>query len=120
MTISEADEIFKVWQQWFWPFHSLLNSIFRFGIPESFLPYPKSTLYEAIDIELKLYENDANSEEYKAIEITKSFLSLYENDKDAFDTLLKNLSIPEMVETTSNNIKKFTNEWINWQKRSKN
>ncbi len=120
MTISEADEIFKVWQQWFWPFHSLLDSIFRLaGIPESFLPYPKNTIDEALEIILKIYGNSANPEILRSIETTKSFLSIYDNDKDVFDTFIKNLSIPGMVDITSNNIKKFTSDWIDWQRQQK-
>lgn len=120
MTISEADEIFKVWQQWFWPFHSLLDSIFRLaGIPESFLPYPKETIDEALEIMLYHYKDTMEPEILKAIEVTKSYLGMYDNDKDALDTLIKYLSGPGMIETTSNNIKQFTTEWLNWQKKQK-
>lgn len=116
MTIAEAIKIYEVWQQWFWPFHSLLFSIFQSNIPESFLPYPKNILYEALDEILKLYNED--SKEYEAINFTKSsLLCFYSNDKDAFDMCLKKLEIPGMIDITVDNIKKFTSDWINWQKK---
>lgn len=116
MTITEALEIFEVWKQWFWPFHSLLFSIFKGYIPESFLPYPKNVLNEALEEILKLH--DEKSKEYEAINTTKSFLlSFYVNDKYAFEGFLHSLAMPGMVEITSENIKKFTNDWIIWQKK---
>lgn len=117
MTFTEAEKIFEVWQQWFWPFHSLLFSIFQSNIPESFLPYPKNILSESLEVILKLYDNNENSKEYEAINTTKSFLCFYVNDKDAFDRCFKKLSTPGMVQITSDNIKKFTNDWISWQNK---
>lgn len=116
MTIAKANEIFEVWQQWYWPFHSLLFSMFQSNIPESFLPYPKNILYEALEEILKLYNE--NSKEYEAINFTKSsILCFYTNDKDAFDMCLKKLAIPGMADITSNNIKKYTSDWISWYKK---
>ncbi len=116
MTTKEADNIFKVWQQWFWPFHSLLFSLFQSNIPESFLPYPKDILNEALDIILQRYNQ--NSKEYEAINITKSaVLSFYENDKDAFDMFLRMFEIPEMINIKSDSIKKFTGDWMNWYRK---
>jgi hypothetical protein len=116
MKIEEAIKIYEVWQLWFWPFHSLLFSIFHSNIPESFLPYPKNILYEALDEILKLHNE--NSKEYEAINFTKSsLLCMYSNDKEAFENCFKKLSIPGMVEITSKNIKKFTTDWVNWIKK---
>jgi hypothetical protein len=55
MTPIEAEEIFKVWKEWYWPCHFLLDSVFGPGIPESFLPYPKDVLEEALNIIAKRY-----------------------------------------------------------------
>ena len=53
MTFSEANEIFKIWNQWYWPCHFILESIFIGKIPESFLPYQPFILEEALNIVAK-------------------------------------------------------------------
>lgn len=113
MKIEEAIKIYEIWQQWSWPFHSLLFSIFQSNIPESFLPYPKDVLNEALEEILNLYST--NSKEFEAVNYTKSSLQWsFSDGKDALDLYKRKLSDPEMVEIISVNIKKYTDDWVKW------
>jgi hypothetical protein len=116
MNQSEATKIFNVWTKWSYPYHQLLFSIFQSQIPESFLPYPKHLLEEALNDVSKYYFDSGNYEYSKAIQNTISFLMFYSKDEDALINSAKCFSIPEMANILTDSITRFKNEWVEWIK----
>ena len=114
MTFDEADKIFKVWSQWFWPFHFLLNSIFIGGIPESYLPYSQDILEEALIIVEKHYYKTGEKEISNKIQLTRSYLVSYKNDDEAFKQAAEILGDPEMRKVLLVYISKFKKDWMDW------
>jgi hypothetical protein len=55
MTPNDAEKIMHIWGRWEEFAFGKLHHIFGFAIPESFLPFPKDTLYKALDIGLHPY-----------------------------------------------------------------
>jgi hypothetical protein len=120
MTILEADEIFRVWKLWFYPTHNYLFSVFMSHIPESFLPFPKEILEEALEKIATLYQDSGEKKLSEALRITMSFICYYTNDQIAFDMLKEKLSHNELKEAFAQNAKKFTQEWVEWIKEQSN
>jgi hypothetical protein len=60
MTISEANDIFKIWKLWYWPCHFILESIFIGKIPESFLPFTPVILEKSLNIVAEHYLNNGD------------------------------------------------------------
>jgi len=116
MNQSEATTIFNVWSKWAYPYHQLLFSIFQEQIPESFLPYPKQLLEEALNAVSKAYFDSGDYEYSKAIQNTIPFLMFYSKDEDALKNSATCFSIPGMANILTDSITRFKNEWVEWIK----
>jgi len=120
MTFIEADKIFKVWSQWYWPFHSMLYSIFSSNIPESFLPYSIDDLNEAITIIANHYNDIGDQESAELVYKSIDSLLFYKKDDDAFRQASKNMSNSETKEIILTRITNFKKDWIKFLKEQKN
>ena len=114
MTFTEADKIFQIWRKWYWPFDFILHSIFLGKIPESFLPYPKDVLEEALNIVAKHCYEIGDSQYSKLIQDSIVALWEYTKDENAFQQAAESLANPEMREVMLIHISNFKNDWINW------
>jgi len=114
MTFDEAKKIFEIWQKWFWPCHPMLNSFFLNSIPESFLPYPKDILNEALEIIREYCSERGNHKIANAIVISQVSLKFYDEDKAALELTLKNFSDPRFIEIALNKITNFKKDWLAW------
>jgi hypothetical protein len=101
MNQSEAFEIYKVWAKWCYPYHQLLFSVFQSDIPESFLPYPKQILEEALNAISEIYFNSGKKELSNAIQNTIPFLLFYKDDETALKNSAFCFSIPQMPTTVT-------------------
>ena len=114
MNIIEADKIFKNWSKWFWPCHFILHSIFLSKIPESFLPYPKDVLEEALNITAKLYYDAGDFQASKDIQSSIAYLYRYTKDEEALQQASKSFSNPKMRETILLYIARYKKDWTSW------
>lgn len=114
MDIFEADKIFKNWKQWYWPCHFILHSIFINKIPESFLPYPKDVLEEALNIVAKSYWDEGNKKTSDDIKESICSLLNYTKDEEAFQEASKTFSNPELMKYIHLLIRNFQRDWRIW------
>jgi len=115
MDIFEANKIFKSWQQWYWPCHCVLWRVFFFsGIPESFLPYPKDVLEDALNIVAKSYWDEGDRKTSNLISGSISALIFYKKDEEAFQKASKDFSNPETMKAIYAGISLFKKDWIGW------
>lgn len=91
MKFSEVNEIYTAWQD-YQEIHGKLVTLSVY-LPESFLPYPKDMLEEALDIVAKKYFEDGNNRLYKAVLKTKESLLYYREDAEALVLLEKVLNM---------------------------
>jgi len=117
MTITEAEQIFDVWRQWYWPTHIILESIFLGCIPESFLPYSQDILEEALNIVAKQYHDSGDYQTSNHIQTTIASLFEYENDEKALKQAADMLSNPELMEVFLLKISRYKMDWQNWLKK---
>jgi hypothetical protein len=117
MTIIEAREIFRVWKEWYWPCHFLLDSVFGPTIPESFLPYPKDVLEEALNIVAKHYHESGNIRLSKGIQDAMMSVHYYAKDEEAWDQAARMFSNPEMMRAMLGFVEKFKKDYITWLKK---
>ncbi len=114
MKLSEAEEIFKVWQHFAYPMHSILHSIFLSNIPESLLPYPKDKLEEALNIVAKRFHDQGDYETSKAIQTNMAMLISYKDDNEALEQYADMVKNPKMREAVIEGMKKRTTEYKEW------
>jgi len=116
MTINEANKIFKDWQEYA-EINDKLMKFFMTGIPESFLPYPKKTLEEALNIVAKDYFDSGDRKASDAIADTISFLLFYKNDEEALDAITNNAMIKnaKVRESILNNLREAKDSWANFK-----
>ena len=119
MTFIEACEIFDVWKNWYWPCHFLLDSVFGPIIPESFLPYPKNVLEEALNIVAKDFFDKGNIQASKDIQRAMFFINCYEENEKAWEQAAKSFSNPEMMKVMLIGAENFKEDYINWIKQNK-
>lgn len=114
MKIDEANKIFNVWKEWFWPCHFILYSIFGTTIPESFLPYDKDTLEKALNIVAEDYHNSGNVEASKDIQRSIGSLIYYCKDKHGIKHLKIYMNNPELEEIINIRISNYKEEYQKW------
>lgn len=114
MEFSEADKIFKTWSKWYWPCHFILHATFISKIPESFLPYPKDTLEEALNIIAKDYHDKGNLEISRGIQGAIAYLGSYVEDEEALGQAFQTFSDPKMKEVALLYIANYKRDWIKW------
>lgn len=117
MNFDEANNIYKIWKQWYWPCHFMLHSIFMSKIPSSFLPYPTKVLEEALNIVAEDYFNAGDKNASKTIQDSISSLAAYSEDEEALDQAAKILSDPKFRKVTLSYISNFKTDWNDWLAR---
>ena len=121
MDILKAEEIFNNFRKWYWPCHSILDTVFfGAGIPESFLPYPVDVLEEALNIVAKSYWNKGDRKFSDTIKTCIASLGAYKKDEKAFQQASKNFSNSDMMTAIHIRISAFQKDWISWIERLKN
>ena len=114
MTYTEANRIYQVWKRWYWPFDFIIESIFHTKRPESFLPYPKEDLEEALNIIAKQCFESGDVKLSELIQVSITALWQYTKDDEAFKQASEYLANPEMREIVLINISNFKNDWLKW------
>ena len=113
MTLNEENKIFKEWKE-YQEINDKLMKFFMFsGIPESFLPYPKETLEEALNIVAKAHFDAGDYKTSETIKTTISFLIFYKKDEEVFDNITNSTTLkdPKIKEALLNNLKKARDSW---------
>ncbi len=116
MKKEEAEKFFKAWQVYV-EFADKWSKIFHV-IPESFLPYPRETLEEALNI---ITKNHFESGDKKYASVIESSVALWlwtaKNDEEALvemkailDMILTN---PDLKNATLESLKKARESWLN-------
>lgn len=113
MNTQEAQIIFSNFLKIHWPWnHFALRSIFFSKIPESFLPYPKQVIADAIRvlmesdyIDYKEYSKEYINNILKKVHIA---LDLYVSDDVAVKQLVTISSNDNMLDILKNNIKEYS------------
>lgn len=82
MTFEEADRIFRIWGRYL-EYCSRIVMVFGNHIPESFLPFPEDTLFEAFTILNSHYHKIGNYRMVDLIKETSSNLEAYVDDEKA-------------------------------------
>ena len=92
MTKGEARKIFKSWQEYM-EIADKLRKLFS-SIPESFLPYPKEILEEAINMVAREYFDAGDKKMVNTIETTLAgFLWIHKGDGEAIDGMYRDLEL---------------------------
>jgi hypothetical protein len=135
MTLNEAQEIFKSWQD-YQEIADKLHTVFSV-VPESFLPYSIDTLEEALNIVAEDYFNNGNQKAAKNIQETMSayltgyYLASSEGklkassskltDEETIQRMKKDLDFmlenPELLEAKLKNLKRSFDSWAEFKKR---
>lgn len=104
MTLEEADIIRKDWGKFLEITNGSLMMLFFTKIPESFLPYPKETIEEALNVVAEHFHNLGNAEAVNTVQATIPFLMSYVPDKEAIEQLKTNLSNQKYVDVILPNL----------------
>lgn len=110
MTLDEASKIVNIWGIYLEHVFGKLNLLFGACIPESFLPFPKDTLEEALNIVAKRHHNEGNLEASKLIQGTVGYLVGHEDDEEAILRASKYFSDPAWRKNLLRALKQFQKE----------
>ena len=120
MSLDEAKKIFKSWQD----FLEIADKFFRLmlPIPESFLPYPKETLIEGLDIMSKYCSDSGDKKLATLIQDTMwGYLPLCKEDEEALGGIKKALDMmfenPDLKKTLIEILHERRDHWINIRKQ---
>lgn len=115
MTTDEAKKIFRSWQD----FVEIADKFFRLflPIPNSFLPYPKETLVEGLNIVSKYCFDSGDKKLATLIQDTMhSYLPRCEEDEKALEGIKDRLNMvfgnPDLKKTLIENLHKGRDHWI--------
>jgi hypothetical protein len=114
MTFDKANKIVQIWGRYL-EYCSKLNLIFGSYIPESFLPFPKDILEEALNIVAEHYHNLGNINHVKLLQGSIATLAGYKDDEEALLMSAKLFNNPKWREAMLPVFKKFQNDWIKTQ-----
>ncbi len=115
MTLNEAVKIIQVWGKYLEYSSAKLMLIFASNIPESFLPFPRKTLEEALNIAAEHYRKMGNDKVVKAMQNSIGFLEAYRDDEEAILQAAKLFNDPKWREAMLPAFKKFHKDWIEAQ-----
>lgn len=119
MTIREAGKIVEIWGRYL-EFCSKLIVVFGHKIPDSFLPFPKDILDEAIDIIIDQYHKEGNKHMINVLEESRYDLYIrYVNDEEALINAAEMFSNSELRQALATSLKELQQEWIKTQSISK-
>jgi len=111
MTTEEANKIFQSWKEYI-EINDKLWKIFT-DIPESFLPYPKEVLEEALNIIAKSYFDAGDRKTCDSIQANMCTLIKYKDDEEAIKAIVDSfiLKDPGLRKTYLANLKKARDSW---------
>jgi len=114
MTKEEARKIFDSWREYM-EIADKLRKLFV-SIPESFLPYPKETLEEALNIIAKNYFDAGDKEKVNTIQTTMAgFLWCHEKDEEAIEGMHRTLDLmlknPDLKKIKIEKLKECKDSW---------
>lgn len=115
MTFEKANKIVQIWGKYLEYASGKLMSAFGARIPESFLPFPKKTLEEALNIIAEYHHNNGNQDKVKLIQETAVLLTTYIDDEEAFLQAAKSFNDPSWRKAMFPAFKEFQNDWIKTQ-----
>ncbi|QSH39357.1 hypothetical protein JXR01_03615 [Candidatus Kaiserbacteria bacterium] len=115
MTIQEAENILKSWQE-FVEFADKLSKI-SMSLPESLLPYPITALEEAANIIAKMHFDSGDKETGEIVQNgVFGYLVFFKSDKEAIDGLRSKLNMmEESSELKAAILKNLKEAKISWE-----
>ena len=115
MTFDEASKIVQIWGRYLEYVSGKVAFLFGASIPESFLPFPKDTLLEALNIVAEHHHKTGNQRGVKLMQETAAALIAYVDDEEALLQAAKNFNDPKWREAFLPALKKFQKDWIKTQ-----
>jgi len=94
MTFNEADKIVHIYGRYL-EYCSHITIIFCCRIPESFLPFPKDTLEEALNIMAEHYHKAGDQHRVNLMQDVAITLSTYIDDEEAILEAARNFNDPK-------------------------
>lgn len=113
MKFEEANEIFKTWIDFTEIGEKLTKFFIISGVPESFLPYPRDVLENALNVVAEYYSDIKDSEKSELIQKSTALLAFFEKDSVAYDRFINSASLKEekIKEKILNNLKNSKDRW---------
>lgn len=108
MTFEDADKIVDIWIIYIEHMSEKITLIFSPNIPESFLPFPKEILEEAINIHFDL----GNHKLVRMLQDTIGALIEYKDDKDSLLKAAKSWNNENWSKAMLPIFKEAQNEWM--------
>lgn len=94
MTFNEADKIVHIYGRYL-EYCSRIVMIFGSSMPESFLPFPKDTLEEALNIMAEHYHKAGDQHRVNLMQEVAASLPTYIDDEEAILEAAKKFNDPE-------------------------
>lgn len=116
MTFEEANQIMNFWGDFLAESFGKLNMLFAPDIPESFLPYPKDVLLEALNIMGKYYFDKSDKRKENLLRETAALLPLFCNDEQAITKAAKKFNNSKWKRSFLPGFKNMQNEWLELKK----
>ncbi len=101
MSLEVADVIRLDWAKFLEITHGNLMTLFFTKIPESFLPYPKDTIEEALNVVAEHFHSQGNINAVKSMQSGSPFLYSYVPDKEAIEQAIENWGNKKFIEAVS-------------------
>ena len=115
MTFTEADKIVQIWVRYLEYVSGKVAMVFGVRIPESFLPFPKDVLNEALNIMSEHHLETGNQRRADLIKETAAELNAYVDDEEAVLQAAKLFNDPKWREVMLPSFKEFQKKWIKTQ-----
>lgn len=115
MTLDQASEISRIWSLHLEHSFGKLNFIFMASIPESFLPFPKDVIEEALNILAEEQHKYGNRDAVEGVKAAGAFLVAYKDDQEAILQAAKRFSNPEWCNAVIPKFKVCQQTWIKSQ-----
>jgi hypothetical protein len=114
MTLDKASKIVQIYGRYL-EYCSKITAIFLPHIPESFLPFPKDTLFEALNIMTKHHQEAGNQRGVKLIQEIAGHLISYVDDEKALLQTAKYFNDPKWRQAFVLTLKNSQKDWIKTQ-----
>lgn len=92
MKLEIAENIRMDWGKFLETSHGVLLRLFFPKIPQGLLPYPRETIEEALDMQMKHFSSTGNQQAVESIKATLPFLWPFVDDKEALQEAAKRFS----------------------------
>jgi hypothetical protein len=112
MTYLEANQIFVDYGTFLAKSFAKINMLFQQNIPESFLPYPKDQLEEALNIVDRHYFDTKDKHKQDMTREVMMLLELFKDDEEAVIETAKNFNNPEWRKYSIPAFKNMQKEWL--------